>query len=56
MNTAQSQALIPVFYKNAWLYFMLALLVTIVGFFPSWRNRNVVDAATHHSTMAVSHR
>lgn len=36
------------FYKNAYLYFLIAFLVTIAGFFPSYFNRLTEMGAAHH--------
>lgn len=37
-----------IFYKNAYIYFALAFLVTVTGFFPSYFNRLAATSAAHH--------
>ena len=44
MNTDQHQILYP----RAWIYFGLAFLVTIAGFFPSYFSRLGETSAAHH--------
>jgi len=48
MIEIQPAARKPLFYKNAWLYFALALVVTVVGFFPSYFNRLTTTDVAHH--------
>lgn len=37
-----------IFYKNAWLYFLIAFIITIAGFYPSYFGRLTETGAAHH--------